>query len=271
MHILLPKTSAREINLTIFTKICRGSLLCTNVWTVLQSPGNSTNWHSLSLCAVKHQSCILFIMLYLRFNQSLTWTDVAAYIFSLSCILLWILLFCSSVRKWNWWVNTFEANWDDGSQIASKNEDAGDIHGTAEILTTLQFACGDSCSGKRCIAYNKWWYNPSDTWATKCIGTKWVSWVLYIELLNWFLLPCVLGAQSCRLSLVDAHTVALTPVHGKITRHYSRYCAVAFCCTLKCELSYRCPGHDHKLHPHRVNLYRIGCVGSGFVAAKALT
>jgi len=31
------------------------------------------------------------------------------------------------------------------------------------------------------------------------------------------------------------------------------------------------PGHDVKLHPHRVKLYRIGCVGSGLVLAKALT
>jgi len=32
-------------------------------------------------------------------------------------------------------------------------------------------------------------------------------------------------------------------------------------------------GHDIKLHPHRVKLglYRIGCVGSGLVLAKALT
>jgi len=59
--------------------------------------------------------------------------------------------------------------------------------------------------------------------------------------------------------------------HGKITRHYSRYCAVAFCYVLKCELSCMCPGHDIKLHPHRVKLYRIGCVGSGLVLAKALT
>jgi len=28
-----------------------------------------------------------------------------------------------------------------------------------------------------------------------------------------------------------------------------------------------CPGLDIKLHPHRVKLYRIGCVGSGLVLA----
>jgi len=70
----------------------------------------------------------------------------------------------------------------------------------------------------------------------------------------------------CRLQLgafpimgrVDTNTVALQPIHGKITRHYSRYCAVAFCYVHKCELSYIYPGHDVKLHPHRVKLYRIG-------------
>jgi len=31
------------------------------------------------------------------------------------------------------------------------------------------------------------------------------------------------------------------------------------------------PGHDIKLHPHRVKLYRIGCVGFGSVLAKVLT
>jgi len=29
----------------------------------------------------------------------------------------------------------------------------------------------------------------------------------------------------------------------------------------KCELSYMCPGHDIKLHPHRVKLYRIWVCG----------
>jgi len=35
---------------------------------------------------------------------------------------------------------------------------------------------------------------------------------------------------------------------------------VAFCYVHKCELSYMCPGHDIKMHPHGVKLYRIGCV-----------
>jgi len=84
--------------------------------------------------------------------------------------------------------------------------------------------------------------------------------------------PHLVGAQLCRLSPVDAHTVAVKPVmYEKIARHYSRYCAVEFCYVHKCKLSYMCPGHDIKLHPHRVKLYRIGCVGSGLVLAKALT
>jgi len=64
--------------------------------------------------------------------------------------------------------------------------------------------------------------------------------------------------------------------HGKITIDIihdiilCQYCIVAFCYVPKCELSYMCPGHDIKLHPHRVKLYRIGCVGSGLVLAKAL-
>jgi len=63
-------------------------------------------------------------------------------------------------------------------------------------------------------------------------------------------LPHVVGAQLCRLSPVDARTVALKPCsHEEITRHYSRYCAVAFCYMHKCELCYMCPGHDLKLHP----------------------
>jgi len=65
--------------------------------------------------------------------------------------------------------------------------------------------------------------------------------------------PHVVGAQLYRLSTVDAHTDVLKPIHWKIIRHYSRYCAVAFCYEHKCELSYIHPGHDVKLHPHRVN------------------
>jgi len=59
--------------------------------------------------------------------------------------------------------------------------------------------------------------------------------------------------------------------HGKITRHYSQYCSVAFCYVHKCERYYMCPGHDIKLHPHQVKLFWIGCVESGLVLAKTLT
>jgi len=44
-----------------------------------------------------------------------------------------------------------------------------------------------------------------------------------------------------------------------------------FCYVHLCELSCMCRGRDIKLHPHRVKLYRMGCVGSGLVLAKALT
>jgi len=72
---------------------------------------------------------------------------------------------------------------------------------------------------------------------------------------------------SCRCTYCCPETS-----HGKITRQYSRYCTVAFCYVHKCELSYMCPGHDIKLHPHRVKIYRIGCmVFIGLVLAKALT
>jgi len=51
----------------------------------------------------------------------------------------------------------------------------------------------------------------------------------------------------------------------------NRYIAMAFCYLHKSELSYMCPGHDIKLHPLRVKFYRLGCVGSDLVLAKALT
>jgi len=59
----------------------------------------------------------------------------------------------------------------------------------------------------------------------------------------------MVGAQLYRLSAVDKHTVSLQPIQ-KITRHYSRYCAVVFCYVRKCELSYIYPGHDVNLHLH---------------------
>jgi len=80
--------------------------------------------------------------------------------------------------------------------------------------------------------------------------------------------------QTCRstvvsMSSVDAHSVALKPVLVTITRNYSRYCAVAFCCVHKC--SHMCPGHYAKLLPHQVKLYQIRCMGSGLVLAKSVT
>jgi len=75
----------------------------------------------------------------------------------------------------------------------------------------------------------------------------------------------------CALNTKYMHNGCTETSHGKVTRHFSQYCAVASCCVRKCELSYMCPGRDIKLHPYRVKLYRIGCVGSGLVLAKALT
>jgi len=46
---------------------------------------------------------------------------------------------------------------------------------------------------------------------------------------------------DCLLSMRIPETT-----HGKITIHYSRFCAAAFCYVHKC---------DVKLHPHRVRLY----------------
>jgi len=61
----------------------------------------------------------------------------------------------------------------------------------------------------------------------------------------------MVGAQLCQLFFDDAHTFAIKQLHGEITRHYS--------CVHKCELSYRCFGHDVKLHPYRMKLYRRVC------------
>jgi len=66
--------------------------------------------------------------------------------------------------------------------------------------------------------------------------------------------------QSYRLS-----TVALQPIHGKITLHYSQYCALAFVYLHKCELSY-------------MMLMMLNCIrtqvklyGIGLVLVKTLT
>jgi len=54
--------------------------------------------------------------------------------------------------------------------------------------------------------------------------------------------PCGRGTVVSIVSC-HAHTVALKPVHWKNNyRHYSRYCAVAFCYVHECELSYMYPG-----------------------------
>ena len=45
MRILLPRTSTREKNLTIFTFFCHGIVLCAKVWTVIQCPGHDAKLH----------------------------------------------------------------------------------------------------------------------------------------------------------------------------------------------------------------------------------
>jgi len=49
------------------------------------------------------------------------------------------------------------------------------------------------------------------------------------------------------------------------------YNSLHYLTCIRCELFYMCTGHDLKLHPHRVKLYRLGCVGSDLVLAKVLT
>jgi len=67
--------------------------------------------------------------------------------------------------------------------------------------------------------------------------------VVYKTLISLHTIPCG-RAQSFRSFTVDAHTVALKPVNGKITRHYLRYYTVAFCYVHECGLSFIHPGHD---------------------------
>jgi len=79
----------------------------------------------------------------------------------------------------------------------------------------------------------------------------------------------LVGAHFSRMSPVVALNACLATSHGKITKQYSQYCAVALSYVHECEPSYVCPGHDIKLHPQRVKY--INCVRSGLVLAKALT
>jgi len=70
---------------------------------------------------------------------------------------------------------------------------------------------------------------------------------------------------DCHLCLYDVRTVALKPVHEKIARNYSRY--FAECTSVNCHTG-QYPGHDVRVHPHRVKLYQIGCVGSDLVLVQ---
>jgi len=91
---------------------------------------------------------------------------------------------------------------------------------------------------------------------------------LYVLCLLRTALVCAKHINLIRVSIVNARTVALQPIYGKISQHYSRYCAVEFGYMHNCELSYIYPGHNVKQHLHRV-IYRIGCVGSGLILVKA--
>jgi len=93
---------------------------------------------------------------------------------------------------------------------------------------------------------------------------------MFTEQLNFT--DCLTHRHLCGSNtVVLIFSCCLKLFHGKITRHYLRYCAVEFCGVHACELSDMCLGHDVKLHPYQVKLYRIRCVGSGLVLAKALT
>jgi len=65
--------------------------------------------------------------------------------------------------------------------------------------------------------------------------------------------PCgtrtVVSIVSCQCTYCFPETT-----HWKLTRHYSRFCDMAFCYVHKFERACIYPGHDVKLHPHRVKL-----------------
>jgi len=101
--------------------------------------------------------------------------------------------------------------------------------------------------------------------------------VIILDTSRSFYCVCVgiLSGKGTVASIVSCRCTYCCPetCREKITKHYSQYCAVAFCYVHKCEPSYLCVGHDIELHvciqsPDRVKLYRMG---SGLVLAKALT
>jgi len=97
--------------------------------------------------------------------------------------------------------------------------------------------------------WTKWFYQQSNEWICWYVGTcikTFSSVCCLIDICDWrlFFIDCL--TQMWRildstLTLcyqflpVTAHIVALKPVIGKITRHYSRYCAKAFCFVYKCD------------------------------------
>jgi len=79
----------------------------------------------------------------------------------------------------------------------------------------------------------------------------------------------MIWVQLYQLSPVSAHTVALKAVIRKINIICSRYYALAFCSLqdVNCHAG-QCPGYGAELYLHQVQLYRIGCLESGFVLVK---
>ena len=71
-----------------------------------------------------------------------------------------------------------------------------------------------------------------------------------------------------QLSLVDVHTVAQNQCMGK--KLDNRHFFVMALGYVQVWTVIQCPGHDAKLHPHRVKLYRIGGVLFDLVLVKAL-
>jgi len=74
-----------------------------------------------------------------------------------------------------------------------------------------------------------------------------------------------------RMTVLALYTVALKPIHAKITRSYLRYFTVPFCYVHKTSVDCLTCVLVVKLHPHRVKLHRIKWMRSGLVMAKSLT
>lgn len=137
------------------------------------------------------------------------------------------------------------------SECAAHYTTAPHLLGSLKMLSNL---CINCLTG---IFRIKGWNKHSRS--VGCLST------LLATCISFWLFPCD-RVQLYRLSTVDTHNVTLKPVRGKLTRHHSRLCSVAFRCVHMCEISYTYPEHDIKLHPNRVKFYRKGCIGSRWPA-----